>query len=369
MLEKIFIFEVLPIEILEVMIDFPNPLGECRHRFIVARMEDVELLGSQQLLEDILVLRNDVIHKAISLPHQTPLGAIVIPAKAFVVFEDGQQFLISKKLAEESQLTNRSISDACGKLQTLDPFIDDVELISFLQESLNLALVIFTRVEATLLCRFHQFRVGAAVGESIRNGIAGITGRKHLASMLVRFSLSELAPINELGSQDERLNKLLDRGQATKTFYKGACQRFILFGFFLGRWTLEDLHEEFLDQTLHDLGIRSTSCLTFLTKPFLPIGHALFNDDIEAGSFLTVLFNRFRNDSHLRGIAWLVDVRLVPIVVFVLLNLLSPLLHVVHHEGDPSLDLAFVVAKIEPLPLALVNEFFKAIPFLLQSPH
>ena len=82
-----------------------------------------------------------------------------------------------------------------------------------------------------------------------------------------------------------------------------------------------------------------------------------------------MLFDRFGNNGHLRDIAWLVDVRLVPVVVFVLLDLLSPLLHVVHHEGDPSLDLAFVVAEIKPLPLALVDEFFKAISFLLQSPH
>ena len=109
-------------------------------------------------------------------------------------------------------------------LQTLDPFIDDVELISFIQEPLDLALVIFTRVETTLLCRFHQFRVGTAVAEGIGNGVAGIAGRKHLASMLVRLSLSELAPINELRSQDQRLNQLLDRGQATKAFHEGACQ-------------------------------------------------------------------------------------------------------------------------------------------------
>ena len=82
-----------------------------------------------------------------------------------------------------------------------------------------------------------------------------------------------------------------------------------------------------------------------------------------------MLFDRFRNNYHLHGIAWLVDVWLVAVVVFVLLDLLSPLLHVIHHEGDPSLDLAFVVAEIEPLPLALVDEFFKAISLLFQSPH
>ncbi len=130
---KIFPREVLPILVLEMVVDLPNALGRRLHSCVIAGMINVKILGAQQFFKDVLVFLENVIHQPVGLAHKSPFRSVVTAPKSLIVLENREHFGVPKKLTKEPQLADRCVGNTRRELESLNRFINDVILVSLLQ--------------------------------------------------------------------------------------------------------------------------------------------------------------------------------------------------------------------------------------------
>ncbi len=165
-------------------------------------MKDIELVGCEELFEDIFILLQDMLHQHVSFFDQSANG-LLVPAgsKPAVVLEDLYRFGVAEKIAEEPKLPDRLIRHAGVDVGRLHSFVDDRPPIPAFEHPSNLALVILTRLEPTFPHRLLQLRVWACIGQRVGQSIAHVAWRHHSPTVLVRFALSELVAIGKLRTQ------------------------------------------------------------------------------------------------------------------------------------------------------------------------
>ena len=251
----------------------------------------------------------------------------------------------------------------------MDAFIDDVELISFLEETEDLPFVVVTGVEFAVCGSSGKFRIRAAVGEGVCDGVAGVPGGEHAAAVFIGIAGPELTPIDEFGSKNEGLNELLNSMHVAQVGEVVFSERKILGSLFGGGGTFVNVSEEFCDESGDHFVIGGSSLKTSLFKLLLPIRHAFVDDRLVKVTFFPVLADGAGDDFHLGFTVRLVDEWFVFFIVAMLLDLTTPLFHVAAEEGDPGLDLSGVVSEVEPLALALFDELFVIVASFFQTPH
>ena len=119
-------------------------------------MKDIELVGCEELLKNVFVFFQDVLHQHIRLFDQSADGWLMSTcAESAIVFEDLQSLWVSEKIAEEPKLPDWLIRHAGVDIGRLHSFIDNCPSISALKHSSHLAFIILTCLEPTFPCRLH----------------------------------------------------------------------------------------------------------------------------------------------------------------------------------------------------------------------
>ncbi|MFT7301713.1 MAG: hypothetical protein ACI8UZ_000548 [Akkermansiaceae bacterium] len=154
--DEVFDLEVLPVEVFEVIVDAANALRGGGHGLVIPGVVDVEFIGGEEFLDDVGILLQEVLDKAVGFGDEAAFCAIVVAAEAFAVFEDGEHVLVAEELAEEAEGADGEVSDAGGVLEALHAFIDEVELVAFFEEADDFALVVRSGGE---------FAIGGSGGE------------------------------------------------------------------------------------------------------------------------------------------------------------------------------------------------------------
>ena len=78
MVQQIFLLEVRPVGVLEVMVDPLDSVGSRLHPFIVTVVVDVELLRGQQFFDNVLIVLKNIFDKPVRFINQ-PVGSIAQP--------------------------------------------------------------------------------------------------------------------------------------------------------------------------------------------------------------------------------------------------------------------------------------------------
>ena len=163
-------------------------------------MKDIELVGCEELLKNVFVFFQDVLHQHIRLFDQSADGWLMsTSAESAIVFEDLQSLWVTEKIAEEPKLPDWLIRHAGVDVSRLYSFIDDRPSIPAFEHPPNLPLVIFTCLKATFPRRLRQLRVRARVGQCVGKGIARIPLRHHPPTMFDRSTHAKLITVYEFG--------------------------------------------------------------------------------------------------------------------------------------------------------------------------
>ena len=182
--------------------------------------------------------------------------------------------------------------------------------------------------------------------------------------MFIHFALAELRAVDEVRTQNERLDQLLNRLLVAHVGDVGLRQRHISIQI-LRRWrTFEDFDKQLVDQRGHQFDVRRPGIRTGLLELRFPLGHALADDGVVTITLHAMFENRLVNDLHFFFAGGFIDEPPVLLIVAMLNDLLAPLLHVILQESDSRLNLALVMSEIEPLPLAPFDESVIGIAFL-----
>jgi hypothetical protein len=177
---------------------------------VVSGVVNVEFFGGEEFFKNVAIFLEEMFDKSVGFSDESTFGAIVVPAETFSVLEDREHLLVAEEFAEETKISDGKVGNTRCFIESLDSFVDDIELIPLLEESDDLPRVVFPGIEPAFGRGFCQFFVRAAVGESIGNGVAGIAWSQHAATVFVGFAGAELVSINKLGLQNEGLDELLD---------------------------------------------------------------------------------------------------------------------------------------------------------------
>ena len=139
----VFRLPFLPVFVLEGVINAFQRIGRCFHRCVVAVVKDVELVGRQQFLKDVLVLLEDILDQHVRFFNQpTDRWLMTAGSKPAIVLEDLDRLGIAEEVTEEPQLADRLVGDAGVDVGRLHCFVDNRPFVSAFKHAAQLAPVI-----------------------------------------------------------------------------------------------------------------------------------------------------------------------------------------------------------------------------------
>ena len=216
-LAKLLQVEVLPVGILEVFIDALDAVGSGLHAFVVSIVKNIEFFGSEEFFENIPVLLEKMSDELIGFAKQAGGGRTQsVQAKALLVLENGYGLGVTEELPEKAQFPDRHIGHVLPMVLIDQNRINQVMTIPPFEHPDNFPAVVLACIEPSLRGRLGELLVRALIGKRIGDGVAGIPGRKHPATVLVGLTVAELLPIDEFAGEHDGLDQLLDRLEVTE---------------------------------------------------------------------------------------------------------------------------------------------------------
>ena len=207
----VFWFPSLPVFVLEHLVNTFQRIGGGFHGSVVSVVKDVEFVGGQQSLKNLLVFSEDVLDHHIRLFDQST-DRLLVPtrSKARIVLEDALGLRIAKKLPEETQLADWLVRDAWVEVGGLNVLVDDIPFVPNSQKPADLPLIVLAGMQLSLFRCLGQLFIRSVVGQGIGEGVACIAGRHQASTVFVRFPITKLIAISKLSAQDKGLDKLRD---------------------------------------------------------------------------------------------------------------------------------------------------------------